>query len=215
MRWTFGDFTIDTDERRLLRRGEEAHVSPKAFAFLELIVDRRPAAVSREEIYECLWPRTFVSESNLASIAAEVRQALGDDARKPRYLRTVFGFGYAFIGEEGHEKVSPTKARLVASSGELPLIEGATTLGRDTAILSLDDAVSREHARILVSGDRVTIEDLGSKNGTHVGGKRITHPVELADGDEITVGRTRLILRTKTIPGSTVTLQTRSKGSAR
>jgi DNA-binding winged helix-turn-helix (wHTH) protein len=214
MRLTFGDFTIDTDERRLMRRGEEARLSPKAFAFLELIVGRRPAAVSREEIYEFLWPKTFVSESNLASIAAEVRQALGDDARKPRYLRTVFGFGYAFIGEEGHEAASPTKARLVASSGELPLIEGATTLGRDTPILSLDDAVSREHARVLVTGDRVTIEDLGSKNGTYVGGKRITETVDLADGDEITVGRTHIILRMKTVPGSTVTLQRRSKGSA-
>jgi DNA-binding winged helix-turn-helix (wHTH) protein len=215
MRVTFGDFTIDTDERRVMRRGEEAHVSPKALAFLELILDRRPAAVSREEIYECLWPKTFVSESNLASIAAEVRQALGDDARKPRYLRTVFGFGYAFIGEEGHESASRAKARLVTSSGELPLIEGATTLGRDTPILSLDDAVSREHARVLVTGDRVTIEDLGSKNGTYVGGKRIAHSVDLADGDEITIGRTHIILRTKSDPGSTVTLHAPSKESAR
>jgi DNA-binding winged helix-turn-helix (wHTH) protein len=214
MRLTFADFTIDTDERRLMRRGEEAHVSPKAFAFLQLIVERRPAAVSREEIYECLWPKTFVSESNLASIAAEVRQALGDDARKPRYLRTVFGFGYAFIGEEGHESVSPTRARLVTSSGELPLLDGATTLGRATPILSVDDAVSREHARVRVSGDRVTIEDLASKNGTYVAGKRIAHPVDLADGDEITIGRTHMILRTKSGAGSTVTLR-RSKRSAR
>ncbi len=214
MRLTLGELTIDTEQRRLTRRGDEVHISPKAYAFLEMIIERRPNAVSRDEIYERLWPKTFVADCNLASIAAEVRQALGDDARKPRHVRTVFGFGYAFIGEEGRGKRERTSTRLATASGELPLNEGENTLGRETPILAVDDAVSRDHARIIVAGDQVTIEDLGSKNGTYVGGKRITGPTDLADGDEITIGRTRMIFRVTGKPSRTVTLRTRSKASA-
>jgi pSer/pThr/pTyr-binding forkhead associated (FHA) protein len=55
------------------------------------------------------------------------------------------------------------------------------------------DLVSRQHARIVVSGERAKLEDLGSKNGTLVGGRRIEQGTELADGDEIWIGPARLV----------------------
>ena len=60
---------------------------------------RRPAAVSKAEIQEHLWPDTFVSEANIPTLVAEIRDAIDDDARQPRFIRTVFGFGYGFCGD--------------------------------------------------------------------------------------------------------------------
>jgi pSer/pThr/pTyr-binding forkhead associated (FHA) protein len=55
--------------------------------------------------------------------------------------------------------------------------------------------VSRHHARVIVSGRSVSIEDLGSKNGTFVSGARTSGPTPLAPGDEIQIGPVRLKLK--------------------
>lgn len=98
MRVRFGDFAFHPEARQLFRADEELHLVPKAFELLELLLSQRPRAVSKERIHDRLWPKTFVSESTLSSLVVDLRAALGDDARKPRYLRTVHGFGYAFCG---------------------------------------------------------------------------------------------------------------------
>jgi len=67
--------------------------------------------------------------------------------------------------------------------------------------------VSRHHARISVAGCRAVLEDLGSKNGTFMRGERVEAPVELADGDRITIGEVVLVFRVTGIPGSTQTAQ--------
>ena len=56
-------------------------------------------------------------------------------------------------------------------------------------------SVSREHARLVVSGETAEIEDLGSKNGTWVGSRRVEGRLRLADGDEVRVGEVRLLYR--------------------
>ena len=102
LRTDFGDFVLDPDRRQLLRRGEEVHLSPKAFELLKLLVDRRPKALSKNGLHEHLWPATFVSETNLASLIAEIREALGDDARRPRYEAPTSIKGVTQSPIEGH-----------------------------------------------------------------------------------------------------------------
>ncbi len=63
------------------------------------LLARRPHACRKQELHDRLWPDSFVSEATLASLVAEIRTALRDKARKPRFVRTVHGFGYAFCGE--------------------------------------------------------------------------------------------------------------------
>ncbi len=77
------------------------------------------------------------------------------------------------------------------------LIEGANVIGRaqDSTIQIDSPGVSRYHARILVSGGEATLEDLGSKNGTHVNGVRITTPTRLSDDSEIRLGAMVLTFR--------------------
>src|SRR6266496_4977436 len=104
----FGECVLDSDTRQLSVRGQAVHLSPKAFQFLELLLENRPRAVSKSEIHERLWPGTFVSDGTLASLLVEVRSAIGDSARASRFVRTVHRFGYAFSGsaQELRETVS-------------------------------------------------------------------------------------------------------------
>ena len=99
MRIRFGPFTLDLESRQLTRAGEEIHLEPKAFELLSALVLERPKVLSKADLQERLWPGTFVAEANLSNLVAEIRAALGDPARAPKFVRTAHGFGYAFCGE--------------------------------------------------------------------------------------------------------------------
>ena len=72
---------------------------PKAYELLSLLLARRPRVLSKAQIRDVLWPGTSVARDGLPRLVTELRQALGDDAQQPRFIRTVHGFGYAFCGE--------------------------------------------------------------------------------------------------------------------
>ncbi|HSS43898.1 MAG TPA: FHA domain-containing protein [Thermoanaerobaculia bacterium] len=205
---------MDSETRELLRRGESVHLSPKAFQFLELLLDNRPRALSKAQIHERLWPGTFVSDGTLTSLLAEVRSAIEDDAREPRFVRTVYRFGYAFFGPaQEKQKRPPPKGmpqfayRLFWGKREIALEEGECILGRDPEATVLIDhkSVSRRHARITISGEGATLEDLGSKNGTRLDGKKIGVRSALADGDEIRLGSVPVTFHIFPLSGSTET----------
>jgi DNA-binding winged helix-turn-helix (wHTH) protein len=180
----FGAFSFDA-QRRELRRGDALlPLSPKAFRLLELLIEARPNPVSHGALYDALWPDVVVEAGNLHTLISELRSTLGDRST----IRTVHRVGYAFVAE-GAGDVTPRYA-VIAGDDEFPLREGANGIGRDPrdAVALSSSSVSRHHARITVQGTRVTIEDLGSKNGTFVQSRRITTPVELAAGDAIVVG---------------------------
>ncbi len=152
---------------------------------------------------EALWPGVFVAEGNLARLVAELREAIGDDAHEPRFVRTVHGFGYAFAGEASPAADLPRSGspdvvfKLAWNDREIALAEGENILGRDRDAVAWIDvhSVSRHHARILVSGDGATLEDLGSKNGTFLSGKPVTEPRALQDGDRLRIGTAEMIFR--------------------
>ena len=200
----FGDFTVDLGSRQLLRGTEEIHLGPKAFALLEVLLTNRPQALSKTQLQDQLWPRTFVSESNLTSLVTELRAALGDEARHPRFVRTGYGFGYAFCGEVAKARDAvrsntrrTAQLRLFLDEREIALREGENVLGRvEEGVGGFESPeVSRRHARILVADGKATLEDLESKNGTFLRGKRLTAPSTLSDGDEIRLGRVRMTFR--------------------
>jgi DNA-binding winged helix-turn-helix (wHTH) protein len=207
-----GELTLNADTRQLVGADGEVHLSPKAFELLRILVDHRPRALSKNELHELLWPATFVSEANLASLVAEIREALGDDARQPRFVRTAQRFGYAFSGEAiavpepapSHEAAN--FCWLLKDGRRLPLRTGENILGRDDDVIQIDSpTVSRRHARILITGVDVLLEDLGSKNGTFVQGEPVSTAVRLADGDEIRTGSVVLRFRMILPKGATAT----------
>jgi DNA-binding winged helix-turn-helix (wHTH) protein len=188
----FGEFSFERGRRELRRGDEPVPLPPKAFELLDLLLERRPEAVSKIEIRERIWPRTVVTDASLPRLVNAIRTALGDDVERPRFVRTVHGFGYAFCGEV--DGTAPAlrlpAARLVWSGRRLPLYEGPNVIGRDPeADARIDaDTVSRRHARIEIEAEHATIEDLGSKNGTGVGGEEVVRTHTLAHGDEIRLG---------------------------
>ena len=198
MAYRFGSAVLDYDARQLLVDGVEVHLSPKALELLVILIRNRSRAVSKRELLEKLWPSTFVEETNLASLAAEIRRALGDSVSKPTFVRTMYRFGYRFVGDvlETMTAAPGTRACLLFENRKSMLLEGANIIGRATdATIQYDvPGVSRHHARIVVSRDGVTLEDLASKNGTYLQRKRITS-APLSDGDEIRIGKACLIFR--------------------
>ena len=208
----FGEFTFDGDTRQLLKDGAEIHLSPKAFELLLILVEHRPRALSKADLQTRLWPDAFVTEANLPGLAKEIRHAFGDDPRRPRFLRTLHGFGYAFEAktEERSDQRQPGHTTgatfwLLAEGRQIRLKEGANILGRDPEANVWFDrpGISRLHARIVVTADEATLEDLGSTNGTWLREQRVATPTALRDGDNIRLGPIAVTYRVRRTAPST------------
>jgi DNA-binding winged helix-turn-helix (wHTH) protein len=212
VRIRFGAFTLDLDTRQLTQGGREIHLAPKAFDLLVTLVLDRPKVLSKSVLQQRLWPDTFVAEANLSNLVAEIREAIGDRARTPLFVRTAHGFGYAFCGDATTEpNVDVTESGqpscwLEWGRRRFPLSAGEHVIGRDPDVEVRLDAstVSRRHARLVVKAEGTTLEDFGSKNGTFRGSERITSPIRLADGDAVHIGSLLVTFHVRG-PGSTET----------
>jgi DNA-binding winged helix-turn-helix (wHTH) protein len=210
MRFTFENCLFDSDTREVFREGSAVSLSPKAFLLLELLIRNRPTAVSKQDVHKHLWPETFVSEANLGNLVVELRAALGDDARKTRIIRTLPRFGYAFRAKTKTAREKETKPsaayRLIWGNREIDLEAGENLLGRDrNAVVWIDDeSVSRRHARLVIDDSGATLEDLGSKNGTYLRGKKIRTATRLGDKDVIRIGPATIVIRFFRRTGTTV-----------
>ena len=203
----FGDVLFDFSTRQVFLAGVEVHLSGKALQLLKFLIEQRPRAVSKQDLQAHLWPETFVTEANLPSLVAEIRETIGDDARSPKYVATLHGFGYAFRGLATAETSGPAAdCRLIGAGIEIRLGYGENVIGRDGWGAALDSpTVSRQHARILIAERGVTIEDLGSKNGTFVNSEPVTSPRPLGDGDHVRIGSFLLTFKQDLAGSSTLT----------
>lgn len=215
-RFRFGDFMLELGTRELTERETVRHLSPKAFDLLSLLVESCPKVISKKTLIEYLWPDTFVAEVNLASLVAELRRTLHDDAARPSFIRTVHRHGYAFCGKVQQDISSIAgdieKAAnhwVVWETGQVRLAKGNNVLGRGRrATVWLDSpTISRRHARIVVSDLEAALEDLGSRNGTYVRGERVATPVPLKDGDEIRLGSVLLVYRLNSGQRTTIVVE--------
>ncbi len=144
--YRFGEFTIDADQRVLLREGKPLLLAPKVLETLLTLVQTGGRIVEKEELMKRLWPDTFVEESNLTYCIVQLRKTLGDEARHPRYIETIPKRGYRFIVDveevlsdvaieskklprriethvvESHDAASSTSER-VASIAVLPFLD--------------------------------------------------------------------------------------------
>jgi DNA-binding winged helix-turn-helix (wHTH) protein len=193
MRLKFGDCVLDLRTRQLERGNKIIPLEPKMYALLEVLVERRPAVVTNNELDEILWPEVYVARTSLTRLVSELRAVLGDTPRDSHVIRTVYKTGYAFCANvtdvSAPVAVSAT-IELVWKKQSVPLTDGEHIVGRDVECSIVIDAttVSRQHARIAVVSGTVTIEDLASTNGTHVNGVRISAPTRLMPGNELALG---------------------------
>ena len=95
----FAGFELDTAHRRLLREGEPVALNAKAFDLLVFLAENVGRVVTKDEILDAVWNGQFVEEANLTVQMSALRRALGDSRDTPRFLVTVPGKGYEFIGD--------------------------------------------------------------------------------------------------------------------
>lgn len=191
----FGKFEFDVVTRRLRADGTDIHLPPKAFDLLAALLEKAPGVVSKRELHARLWPGGVVADATLVALVKQLRAALDDRDRANPLIRTAHRVGYALEAPVDRRE-APMPATLAhwvtVGQRRMPLQAGDNFVGRDaTARVRIDDAaVSRRHARIVVSAVGAQIEDLRSKNGTYVDGRRLeTSLVPLRNGMQLVFGR--------------------------
>jgi DNA-binding winged helix-turn-helix (wHTH) protein len=215
----FGIFELDLMTGELHKAGLRVRLQEQAFRVLAMLVERPGELVTHEELRIRIWPEAvFVDfEHGLHKAVNKLRRALGESAGTPRFVETLPRRGYRFIAPvEGRASVraASRNLHLLFESHTVLLAEGSNLLGRDEhSVVVLDSStVSRRHALIVVEGGKAVLEDLGSKNGTRVGGLPVARPVVLADGDQIQVGALHLTFRAPAEHDATKTASTRREG---
>jgi predicted ATPase/DNA-binding winged helix-turn-helix (wHTH) protein len=130
----FDGFSLDVANARLMRDATVVEVAPKAFALLAFLAQRPGELVLKDTLLDHVWGRRFVSEGAVKTVVSELRAALGDDARAPRFVQTVQGRGYRFIASlQADVRTSPAVAHPTPDrlqAGNLPL-SLPPAIGRD------------------------------------------------------------------------------------
>ena len=115
MRYTLGDYTLDTQRYELCRAGIPLQLQPKVFDLLAYLIQHRDRVVTRQELFDTLWPEQFVSEDALEWLMAAARRAVGDSGRAQRVIKTIRGRGYRCVAPvEEHLHALPDDALLTA-----------------------------------------------------------------------------------------------------
>jgi DNA-binding winged helix-turn-helix (wHTH) protein len=218
VRFRFDPFLLDTEDETLVHDGVRVMLRGKAFAVLRVLVENAGHLVTRERLLDEVWGDAVIHEQGLSVCVKEVRAALGDDSRSPRYVKTEHRRGYRLLvpvtlapGEvpldtiTHDERVGARSLRWIAFvwsvgrpiSVDTPLVDGARDLGRGPlGTFALDDpAVSRRHLRITCIADRWRVEDCGSRNGSWVDGAALAGAsVDARAGTLVRIGETLLLL---------------------
>jgi DNA-binding winged helix-turn-helix (wHTH) protein len=220
----FAEFELDLAAYTLRNGQGRVRLEKLPMEVLILLVRASGALVERGAIRAALWGSDVFVEHDAAINTAvrKIRQALGDDAEKPRFVETVVGKGYRFAAPVDRlaSHASPNAIAAVRSADsrtfpsysvargaeEFILETGITVLGRDpsVAIYIEHPSVSRRHARISITGNEAVLEDLKSRNGTFLDGRRIDVPAILHHGAVIGLGAITLTFRVQSAPASTV-----------
>jgi len=103
----FGPFELDNDRFELRRDGATVPIEPQVLALLALLVENRDRVVTKDELIEKIWNGRVISEAAISGRIKKARQALGDDGKSQRYIRTVQRRGFRFVGEPGEETTDP------------------------------------------------------------------------------------------------------------
>ena len=129
MIYRLGALSLDTDRVELTGAGGTIALEPKAYDLLHFLLERRDRVVSREEVIEAVWDGRFISDTAVSTVLKSLRKALGDDGESQRFVRTIRGRGYRFIGEVSIQLNAPVLPRSqktdATASGAEPTLIGS------------------------------------------------------------------------------------------
>jgi TolB-like protein len=131
--------------------GRNVHLTPKALALLSFIADRPGEVVTKDQLFDAVWPEVNVGDAALVTCIQELRRALKDDARRPRYIETLHRRGYRFVGKT---TVAPPNAAVDGNARALPLPNRPSIAVLPFANMSEDP--DQEHFADGISEDLIT-----------------------------------------------------------
>ena len=199
-----GEWLVEPNLNTISRGNETTRLELKVMELLVFLAHRGSRLITRRETIDGVWGTEFICDNTLTHAISELRSALGDNAREPRFIQTIHRRGYRMLvpvtNLEGRELTDPGRPscyRIVTGARIIRLKDGVNLIGRaPEATVHVDSVwVSREHARVTVNDRTATIEDLDSRNGTFVNGRRLARAMPLAEGDTIYLGRLTDVLR--------------------
>ncbi len=96
---TFESFTLDTENYRLTHAGNVLAVEPQVFAVLQVLIENRYRVVTKDDLINNVWRGRIMSDAAISRRIKSARQALKDDGRSQRLIKTVHGIGFRFVGD--------------------------------------------------------------------------------------------------------------------
>ena len=208
-----GEWRVEPTLDRISRGNETVKVAPRVMQVLLCLADHPGQVVTKRQLIGTVWDKEFVTEAALTRCIAILRRILGDNAGQPRYVENIPRRGYRLVMPtellSDPEAAEQQRSRCWLSYGmrRFVLSDGENLIGRasDAAVRIDSKGVSRHHARVEVTGAQATVEDLGSKNGTFLEGRRLDAACELHDGDQLAVGTVTMVFQVYKPQGSTET----------
>src|SRR5262245_54210649 len=104
--YRFHDVVVDPGRFRVEKTGQSRKLTPRAFDVLVYLIENREHIVEKQELFDEIWKRKFVTDNALTRIIKEIRHAIGDDADAPRYVETIPKHGYRFIAEVNNSEAT-------------------------------------------------------------------------------------------------------------
>jgi DNA-binding winged helix-turn-helix (wHTH) protein/tetratricopeptide (TPR) repeat protein len=134
---TFLDVELDVENERVIRGGEVQHLRQRAFAVLLYLIEHRDRVVSKDELLDRVWAGVSVSEDALVQCIVEIRRALGDPSKEPRFVRTVLKRGYQFIAPQSDVPSDPAPPASADLAADIAIEEGGATSYPTTTVRSV------------------------------------------------------------------------------
>jgi len=163
---SFGPFRFDLADECLWRGTHAISLRPKAFAVLKLLVEHPGRLVTKQQVLDAVWPDTFIGDAVLKDNIRQLREALEDNARSPRYIETAHRRGYRFIGKLSGSLPSNTPngsvrapiSEFAPNSAALdPSATAIGLLGREAELVKMQGWLNRtlrgERQTVFVTGE--------------------------------------------------------------
>jgi tetratricopeptide (TPR) repeat protein/DNA-binding winged helix-turn-helix (wHTH) protein len=126
--YRIANLEVSTEQNCLRRDGFEQYLRPKSFQVLIYLLENRQRVVTKDELIKTIWNDAAVTDDTLVQCLIEIRKALGDKSRNPRFVKTIPKIGYRFIGVV--EEFLPTQATLQTEEITTLQIEIETTIDK-------------------------------------------------------------------------------------
>src|SRR5262245_43369551 len=153
---TFGRYRFNP-RRGLWRRREEVRLAPRALSLLRVLLERPGQVVTKDELFSSVWSGTIVSDAALATCVQDLRHALRDDARQPRYVQTLHRRGYRFLPAPSPSDASALRPSRGRGSEAFVTPRAPWPIGRTSELEVLRNTLARARAGerqiVLVTGE--------------------------------------------------------------